>query len=183
MPTKVLLVKAMVSPVVMYGCESQNIKKAECQRIDDFWIVVLERLFRVPWTARRPNQSILKEINPQYALERLMLKLKLQYFGHLNQRANSLEEILMLGKVEGRKRKGWQRMGWLGGITASVDMSLSKHQEMVMDRESWHAAVRGVTKSQTRLSNWTAATITVFRGNHNYILVDFFLNICVCMWA
>ena len=151
--TKVHLVKAMVFPVVVYGCESWTVKKAECQKIDAFELQCRRRLLRIPWTARRSNQSILKEISPEYSLEGLMLKLKLQYFGHLMQRADSFEKILMLGKFEGRRRRGQQSIRWLFGITDSMDMSIGKFQELVIDREAWRAVVYGNTKIRIRLSN------------------------------
>ena len=153
--TKVCLVNAMVFPVVMYGCESWTTKEAKHWRIDAFVLWCWIRLLRVPWTARRSNQSILKGISPEYSLERPMLKLKHQYFGHLMWRTNSLVKTLMPGKVEGRRRRGWQRLRWLDGITDMMDMTLSRLQELEMDREAWHATVHGVTKNCSQLSDWT----------------------------
>ena len=159
LPTKVHLVKAMVFPVVIHGCQSWTIKKSECWRIDVFELWCWRRLLRVPWTARRSNLSILKEIRPEYSLEGLMLKLKLQYFGHLMRRTDSFEKTLILGKIESRRRRACQKIRWLNDITGSMDMSFSNLQELVMDREAWHSAVHGVAKNRTWLSDWTELKI------------------------
>ena len=167
----------MVFPVVMYGCESWTVKKAECQRMDAFELWCWRRLLRVPWTARRSNQSILKEVSPGISLEGMMLKLKLQYFGHLMWRGDSLEKTVMLGGIEGRRRRGWQKMRWLDGTIDSMDMSLSELQQLVMDREAWRAVIHGVTKSRTWLSNWTELNAVC-----KYVVEHFCINILQRNW-
>ena len=181
LPTKVHLVKAMVFPVVMYGCDSWTIKKAEHQRIDAFELWYWRRLFRVPWTARRSNKSILKEISPEYSLEGLMFKLKLQYFGHLMRRTDSLENTLIVGKIESKRRRGYQRMRWLDGITDSMDVSFSKLWEMVTDREAWCAVVHGVIKRRTWLSDWTTANTSLFPSVSFPLLIPKHSLINLCM--
>ena len=166
----------------MYGCESWTVKKAECRRVDAFELWCWRRLLRVPWTARRSSQSILKEISPGWSLEGLMLKLKLQYSGHLMRRVDWLEKTLMLGRIRGGRRRGWQRIRWLNSITDSMDMNLSKLQELVMDWDSWHAAIHWVAKSQTWLSDWTELTDCIYIGACVYIYMCVYIYVCVCVY-